>query len=316
MAIKNHKCKIICLVIVLVGFFVVGKLLDLEAERVIQQLYARDNQGIIQGQQDIIWEQENNNQEALILIHGFGSSPEVYKETIQAIKNSVNMDIYAPLLPFHGRNLEAASKMQMKEMEAYLEKYIKKQAEKYKKIHVVGHSMGGLLLSNLASQEVLPDNSQLILYAPAIFIKNNTWIYIAGIRIYTLWRYYSNYALLGTDFSSYESVDRVAKTRLEKDRNLRYMPIDAVARMYRLDLNSRKYIDQWTRPYVLIGAMDDNRIDIAKLKTSCELNKKYCTFYGFETGRHFLHWGTNKKAFEALIINLVQQQSEQVRENH
>ena len=74
--------------------------------------------------------------------------------------------------------------------------------------------------------------------------------------------------------------------------------------MYRLDLNNRQAIAEIDRPHSMIVAVDDNRVSYDQLKQSCEQNKKYCHFYSFKSGKHLIHLGANKDAFEKLIIEL------------
>jgi len=62
------------------GLLLVGWLLDGEAERVVQQLYPRTPDGIIKGLGPIAI--TNRHAQAVILIHGFQNSPEMYSSPV------------------------------------------------------------------------------------------------------------------------------------------------------------------------------------------------------------------------------------------
>ena len=111
----------------LAGFIVLGKVLDLESERVINQLYPRDTKGVIKGV-DTFKYQIKDHDEAIVLLHGFLETPEVFHELIEALKKFNEVDIYAPLLPGHGRNLESASKISVDKTLLQLEGYLNELA--------------------------------------------------------------------------------------------------------------------------------------------------------------------------------------------
>ena len=96
-------------------FFILGRCLDKEAQRVVNQFYPKDEQGIIIGNESVEITHPGNRK-AIILFHGFLDSPRVYTKVLEKLETlSINTDIYAPLLPFHGRNLETAAKLNNRE---------------------------------------------------------------------------------------------------------------------------------------------------------------------------------------------------------
>ena len=279
-----------------------GKLLDLEAERVVHQLYPRDHEGIISGLQPIILARGYNK--ALILIHGFMESPDTYSVLVSDIKNRINMDIYVPRLPFHGIDLETASRLDNQTVVRYIEQYINDISKKYKSVTVVGLSYGGAVLTELARTEKLPANVNIILYAPAIFIKTNTLAGRLEAHVYGWWRKYCNYPFLDCNFPAYQTGDEAARATFDTEKTLRYKVQPAVLQLYQLDSQNREGFSHINRPYSLIVAVDDNRVYFDKQKEACNANKKYCHFYSFPSGKHIIHWGANKKSFEDLLIKL------------
>jgi len=295
---------------IVIIFFIVlgvilGKFLDLEDERVVDQLYARTADGIIEGTQSIEVIRSPHEKNALVFIHGFMDSPEAFKENIADIKDKVNADIYAPLLPYQSRNLQTAAQFKNDVIIQFLTNYFATLAKKYQNITVVGHSYGGLLLIAMQKMGQLPNNIHIILYAPAVFITTNTVFGNFEVRAYGLWRNYCNYTFLGCGFPGYESGDAAARTLIAKEPTLRYVIMSAMVPLYTLDLENRDYFKKMDKPHSIIIAKDDNRVSYSPIAADCLANKKYCTLYPFATGRHLLHWGKNKKAWEELIVSAV-----------
>ena len=62
----------------------VSSLLDREAENILNNIYLKDDQGIIEGEGPI--EVKRGGKEAFIFIHGFMAYPSGFKETIDVLK--------------------------------------------------------------------------------------------------------------------------------------------------------------------------------------------------------------------------------------
>lgn len=292
-------CLLLC--VLFVGFN--GKILDLEAERVIHNLYTRDKEGIINGLQSTALVRGDKN--ALVLIHGFFESSDTYSMLVDDIKDKVNVDIYAPTMPFQARDLETGAKLNSSLTVKKIKQFLDGLSKKYQSVTVVGFSFGGAILTDLAEKNELPDNVNLVLYAPAVYIKENTLTNRLKARLYGLWRNYCNYAFLGCKFPSYDSGDSTARFLLDKEKTLQYKIVPALLEMYKLDLNIRNGFSHIARPYSLIVAIDDNRVSYERQKQDCYLNTQYCHLYSFSSGKHIIHWGANKNSFEALLIKLL-----------
>jgi pimeloyl-ACP methyl ester carboxylesterase len=291
---------ILFILLILALIKISGKWLDKDAEKYVDQLYPRDAQGVTQGLQTITV--IGQHEKTILILHGFFESPADFSDVIQDIKKRVPADIYAPLLPFQGRNLATAALFSAPVVSAYVNSYIDNLALHYKSVIVVGHSFGGALLVNLARQKKLPVNVQLVLYAPAIFIGSNDFAGRVKARVYNVWRDYCNYPLLGCRLPNYASGDAAARPYFDEEKTLRYVVAGAIMQLYAMDLTNRAYLPQIDRPYAVIMAEDDNRVSFAEQEKACFANKNFCTLYAFRGGRHFLHWGKNKTAFENLLV--------------
>lgn len=99
---------------------------------------------------------------ALLMLHGFSSSPGVFRNMIPRIQ-SYDM-IIAPLLPGHGISYQAFSQVSH---HAWLEWAIQTYdhiAKRYQDVSIVGSSLGGLLGTHIAQHR---DVHTLYLLAPA-----------------------------------------------------------------------------------------------------------------------------------------------------
>lgn len=295
------------LVFLVVSVFGLARLsssnIDDKVEANSEKLYKLDRYGIIEGAEPIIYKDGYDN--ALVLIHGFGSTPAVFTDLINDIKYQAKSDIYAPLLPYAGRTLQTMSKTDSQVVVNFIDSFIEEVSKRYKKVVVVGLSYGGAKLAKLASENKIPPNVTLVFYAPALYLKTNTFFQRNLTRLYSQWRDYCDYTMLGCEYPTYPSADDTAKPEFAKQKDFHVVNIPALLTMYQFDLKNRGDFDKIHRPYNIIMAVDDNRVNYNKIKGVCYKNNRYCKFYSFSSGRHLIHWGKNKQAFEKLLLNIV-----------
>lgn len=304
MHLRNINYRMI-LILSVIGISLIclsGIVLDKIAEQRIHKMYTRDDKGVINGVQsfNII----NNKKNAIILVHGFSDSPALFADLVNDIKLKVNSDIYVPLLPFHGRNLESMAQFNNKIILDSLAAKINAISDNYSHVTVVGISYGGALLTKLVSEKKIKDSVKVILYAPAFYIISNNTFNRFLVHIYGWWRKYCNYAALGCEYPSHVSGDAVASPMFDKEKSLQYIVAPALLQLYQFDLDNRHELSNIHRPYSIIMAKDDNRVSYIKIRTICKANPQYCKLYSFSSGRHIIHWGANKKRFESLLIKL------------
>ncbi len=303
---KKHKKAIWIAIFVIISMLGLARLssgeLDKKADLLIEQMYKHDQHGVIDGAQSIIYQAGNN--QAIIFIHGFASTPLAFADLINDIKDKANSDIYAPLLPYDGRNLQTLSKTNNQVVLNYLDNLITQISKMYKKVTIVGLSYGGARLAKLAADNKIPNNATLILYAPALYLKSNNFIQINLAKAYTHWRKYCDSTILGCEYPSYQSADETGKQQFTKQKDFPYLNIPALLTMYKFDLDNRDILNNINRPYNIIIAKDDNRVSYSKIKEICYKNNKYCRLYSFYSGKHLIHWGKNKHEFESLLLKI------------
>lgn len=304
--LKTQPLKSLRWLLLLFFFFLLiilsGKILDQEAERVVNQLYIRDQNGVIKGLEP--YPSVKHYSQALLLLHGFQSSPDTWNELIQDIAPKIKADIYNPLLPFHGKDLKTLSHFDMNILKKSLQQTIEKLSKEYQLVTIVGFSLSGALMAELAYEKVLPKNTRIVLYNPSLFLKDNTLFRRLQMHAYLVWRQYCNYPSLGCTFPHYESGDHSTKAKIEEQKNLQYDVVPAALQVYHLDLKSRDILAQIPTPFDLIISKDDNYLNYVDQEKACETNAS-CHLISFDAGKHIIHWGEQKVKFENLILDKI-----------
>lgn len=280
-----------------------GRWLDRRAEEKVHLDYPRRNDGVIAGLEPVAI--VRGQPQALVLVHGLLDSPNLFTELIGDLAPRLAADIYAPLLPFHGRDLESAARFDNAAISGYLKDYLAGLAARYRTVTIVGLSYGGTQLLDLARQGALPGNVELVLAAPAVYVRGNDFGGRLKARLYGLWRDYCDSPLLGCGYPSYDSADAAARPLLERKISLGYKVIPAVEETYRLDLANRRSLAHPPRPYRLIVAADDNRVDFTAQQQACAEAGANCRFYPFPSGRHLVFLGNGRTAFAELLAGFV-----------
>lgn len=109
---------------------------------------------------------KNPQGRAILLLHGFTSSPAVYREIIPSL--SMYDAIYCPVLPGHAESLDAFSKATSAQwLECASQAYVS-LAKDYAQIDVLGLSLGGFLAIKVA--EKYPVN-HLFALAPCLSLQ-------------------------------------------------------------------------------------------------------------------------------------------------
>lgn len=103
---------------------------------------------------------------ALLVLHGFSSSPAVYRSILPKIKKYDA--IICPTLPGHGDSIDAFSQFTAANWLDASRTLCDELVNKYRKVDVLGLSLGGLLACELSKQFNL---NHLFLLAPALSLR-------------------------------------------------------------------------------------------------------------------------------------------------
>ena len=115
---------------------------------------------------------------ALLLLHGFSSSPAVYRAMIPALKNYDAL--VCPALPGHAENLAAFTSVSYGEWVTAAETACEALVEQYETVEVIGLSLGGLLAYHLANKYPV---KHLYLLAPAFKLTFNLKLALTLARV-------------------------------------------------------------------------------------------------------------------------------------
>lgn len=108
-------------------------------------------------------QRNNQRQKALLLLHGFSSSPAVFRNMLAHLP--VYDAVVIPVLPGHAASLEVFAQTAAQDWLQAVELVIEPLTQEYEHVDVMGLSMGGLLACHLANHFSL---HHLYLLAPAL----------------------------------------------------------------------------------------------------------------------------------------------------
>ena len=136
--------------------------------------------GIIAGAQPITL--AGSPDDAVLLLHGFGDTPRTLEYLARALADA-GYSVHAPLLPGHGRTLDAFGHTRAKEwITAARDAYAGLRAV-HRSVSVMGLSMGGALGIILAADE--PELPALALVAPYVSMPRRARLVA---RLYRAWQ--------------------------------------------------------------------------------------------------------------------------------
>lgn len=117
----------------------------------------------------ITLEKQNNRDKVLLVLHGFSSTPAVYRYLLPQINHYDA--IVCPVLPGHGDSIAHFSEIKAAEWISSCSSLCEQLIAQYNQVDVLGLSLGGLLASELARTYPL---HHLFLLAPALKLQMNT----------------------------------------------------------------------------------------------------------------------------------------------
>jgi len=286
--------KIFLFIIILLGLFLFSGLgLDYQAEQKVVNKFRRNSHNVINSMATII--DKHKSSTALVMIHGFSSSPVVFKSLINELDKSYNFDIFAPLLPFHGRDLQQMSNFDNNDVTKYIDNYLANLAHKYNKVIVIGFSYGAAQLIDLSYKNKLANNIDMILFSPAIYLQTNTLMGNLTVQAYSLWRKYCDYNILGCALSPTPSGDDYAqKNYLQYIESINYEVMPAIKQLYKYDKQNHHKLSKLHQHFYILMARDDNRIAFENVEHECSINTS-CEMFAFNNGKHYFFLGQDRR---------------------
>lgn len=256
----------------------IGILRDKRSENHSLQLYAHFPNGIIQNgaSRQLI----SGNDTAIIFIHGFTDSAEIFDSITTQLHG---VDWFIPLLPFHGRRLEEMLDFDTYIVERFISDFIEQRSSYYKRLIVVGQSMGGTILIRLARKNHWSSlKYHLILMSPAVFLYTNNWIYRFLFQVYPWFRNY--FPTPNLNITSQSLINNFQPTCVWTHHVIPSLPsLHAYCR------DAEAELKQLNIPYSVFIAQDDNRVNNFLLVQNCQ-DTSSSRLFVFEHGTHLLYW--------------------------
>jgi carboxylesterase len=174
-------------------------------------------------------QQGKNKTHAVLLLHGFSSSPAVYRHLIPQLKNYDA--IICPALPGHGSSIESLSQTKAIDWFNYASELCGNLFKKFHKVDLIGLSLGGLIGCKLSEHFVF---NHLFLLAPALKLKGNMKLQLKlAIALHHL------------GFKELRGAAGSLMTNEQAEISYKRLPINSVIELFRYILNY-----QWVAPKV------------------------------------------------------------------
>ncbi len=151
----------------------------LKAQR-FRRRYAAGPDGVIIGAEPRTFVADTGR--AILLIHGYNDSPRSLEGIAQRL-HAAGWTVRLPLLPGHGRSLEAWDDWTADELIAHVREEYAALAATHQTLVVGGLSMGGALACWLAAESE-PD--AVVLFAPMLFMPRPMQVAVSTARLWSL----------------------------------------------------------------------------------------------------------------------------------
>lgn len=182
-----------------------------------------------------------------LLLHGFGDTPQTLSLLAKRLK-SAGYGAYAPLLPGHGRNMEAFKKSGADEWAHAARSAFVEMRHRYRSVSVVGLSMGGALAVALTAE--VREVSALVLIAPYIEMPRS---FRAAASTHWLWGRFAGEISAQSPQSIHDPIER--------EKSLAYGTVtgSALYQLLKVVRRARKALPSVKAPTLLIQSRDDPR---------------------------------------------------------
>jgi carboxylesterase len=188
---------------------------------------------------------------AVLLIHGFGAAPFDLKPLAVALYKE-GIAVYAPLLPGHGTSVQDFARSGKKEWIAASDEAFDELSRKYRKVYVVGFSMGGDIALDIAAKE---KPAAVMLLAPCVFINGQSKFITPEYAIKHLSPF------LFTDYVISKPSFCFDKKALAGRPVYDLMPITTLRQLVSLEESVRNELPEVKEPLLVIQSKNDPTVD-------------------------------------------------------
>jgi carboxylesterase len=204
-----------------------------------------DSAPVIRGAQTIDLQEEGSP--GVLLLHGFGDTPQTLALLARRLHKS-GFSVYVPLLPGHGRNMDAFGKSRATDWISAARGALADMRRRHGSVSVVGLSMGGALAVLIAAE--LDDVPALILVAPYLGMPR---VLRLAASFHWAWERFA------PEVNSRDP--RSIRDPIEREKNLAYGAITgrALFELSRVVKLARKALSRVKAPTLIIQSREDPR---------------------------------------------------------
>jgi carboxylesterase len=204
-----------------------------------------DTAPVIRGAQTIDLQEEGSP--GVLLLHGFGDTPQTLALLARKLHKS-GYSLYVPLLPGHGRNMDAFGKSRAADWISAAKSALADMRRRHESVSVVGLSMGGALAVLIAAEH--DDIPALILIAPYLGMPR---VLRLAASVHWAWERFVG------EVNSRDP--RSIRDPIEREKNLAYGAITgrALYELSRVVKLARKSLSRVKAPTLIIQSREDPR---------------------------------------------------------
>jgi len=186
--------------------------------------------------------------ECILLIHGFTGSPADVMPLAKALNNDgKGFTIYSILLPGHGTKMEDMSPVKWKEWVLYSSEKLKILIKNYKKVSLIGFSMGGDISLCLAAKYNI---DRIVSICTPILIKNKLYFIAEFLSIFRKYNYWKKTTLIPGELD------------LPYSTGYKGMPVRSIAELRNITIAAFNRLHRIKQPIMVVQSLKDRTVHI------------------------------------------------------
>lgn len=222
-----------------------------------------------------------------LVIHGFTGGPYEVNPLVNFLKENTDWHIEVPTLPGHGRELDLKDTTYKEWIDA-AEEVLQRMTERFKRIYLIGFSMGGMIAAYLAAKYTI---EKLVLLAPA--------------------RKYLSFKQIAHDIG--EVVEDSVKGTLDENKlythyknKLGTVPMKANIEFMKLVRFTKPYLHEVKAPVLIAQGRQDGMVPFKTLyDLDKELSSEEKELVLFESSKHLICLGEDKDTLNQMVYDFL-----------
>lgn len=268
-----------------------------------EQLQVRDAYGV---RTDCAAYEAGTGRVAVLLIHGFGSSPAVFHRWVPLLAER-GLTGRAMRLPGFGEPIERAAAVTLDDWNRSIDAEIEALASRHDEVWLIGHSMGGALAANAAVRH--PDIvSGLVLVAPLCEVGRRRTLGLPAEPLFGLRRLLAFTEVLETCFPV-DAHDPSIRSIEARDR---FVPRAVYEAMFAAMHAGRESAAQLQVPVLVLAASEDRVVDFdAARRFAASVPGSAGLFQSVSPARHVVPLDTGWEQTGHAIVSFIEREGAQ-----